>query len=307
MVQDPKIFVVIPVFNRVEHTLACIGDFQRQTYGNFELVIIDDGSTDGTSEKVRRKFPEVTLLKGTGDLFWTGGTNVGVEYALKHARSSDYILTINNDVRITEEYLDTIVKAGRQNYNSLIGSLCVYLDRTDVIETSGFVMNWRTGFPRPQDKMGSKRTPVHVGLREITHTCGKGVLIPVGVFHDLGLYDQEHFPHYHADSAFTLKAHLAGYKVFVCYDAIVRSDTTSTGLAGVNKPPVLSEFIQSFSSIRSTNYWHARKNFARIFLGSRGWIYLMHVYGRSIAGFALRFGCFHFAQAKSIISSRSGE
>src|SRR5687768_11882173 len=89
------IFVVIPVFNRKHFTRECLSALENQTYKDYTIVVVDDGSTDGTSEMIHDEFPEVTVLKGTGNLFWTASVNMGIRHALQNG--ADYVLTLNND------------------------------------------------------------------------------------------------------------------------------------------------------------------------------------------------------------------
>ena len=106
---SPTIYIVIPVHNRLEATRECLGSLRCQTYKAFKIVVVDDGSTDGTSGLVSQEYPEVTVLKGKGELWWTGATNLGVRYALQDCRGDDYILTLNNDTFLPPEYLETMI------------------------------------------------------------------------------------------------------------------------------------------------------------------------------------------------------
>ena len=64
--------IVIPVHNRKQYTRDCLHSLQKQTISSYRVIIVDDGSTDGTREMLRREFPEVIVLTGDGNLFWTG-------------------------------------------------------------------------------------------------------------------------------------------------------------------------------------------------------------------------------------------
>ena len=77
------IHVVIPVFNRLELTKPCIESIKKnEKFCALSIVLIDDGSSDGTSEWIKKNYPEITILHGTGSLFWDGAVHYGIEYIL---------------------------------------------------------------------------------------------------------------------------------------------------------------------------------------------------------------------------------
>ena len=61
-----KLYVVIPVFNRIQHTTRCLQTLERQSCGNFTIVLVDDGSTDGTARLIEKRFPWVHRIAGNG-------------------------------------------------------------------------------------------------------------------------------------------------------------------------------------------------------------------------------------------------
>ena len=76
--ESAMIYIVIPVFNRREETLRCLDSLVTQTYTNFIVIVVDDGSTDGVGDAVQAGYPDTIVLKGDGNLWWAGATNLGV-------------------------------------------------------------------------------------------------------------------------------------------------------------------------------------------------------------------------------------
>lgn len=67
------IHIIIPVHNRLNFTIDCLNSLKKQDiYNQFNLIVVDDGSTDGTSEYLKKNFPEVKILNGDGSLYWGG-------------------------------------------------------------------------------------------------------------------------------------------------------------------------------------------------------------------------------------------
>ena len=105
-----KIEIVTPVHNRREETLQCLRSLSKvETSGlSLHIVIVDDGSTDGTAEAVAAEFPKVEIVSGDGSLWYTAGTNRGIEAALRH--DPDYVLAIKkscgNDFKCRLAFID---------------------------------------------------------------------------------------------------------------------------------------------------------------------------------------------------------
>ena len=117
------IYVVIPVFNRIEFTKECIISLEKQTFKDFKVIVVDDGSTDGTQEIIKTKFPEVILLETKGDLFWTATINMGIKYALNNAAT--YILTLNNDTKATPTFMEMMHLWALKEPNALLGAFAI--------------------------------------------------------------------------------------------------------------------------------------------------------------------------------------
>ncbi len=78
---------MIPVHNRKKLTRECLASLQNQDTKHFTVIVVDDGSTDGTSEMIRAEFPDTILLQGDGGLWWVGSINKGIRYALIRSQS----------------------------------------------------------------------------------------------------------------------------------------------------------------------------------------------------------------------------
>lgn len=222
---DPKIAVIVPIHNRIGYTLKFLESMSLVDYSNYEIIIIDDGSTDGSSEIITKKYPDVTLLKGDGDYWWTKSINTGVSYALKN--NSDYILTLNNDVEVDKNIIKQLVKCSLENPNAIVGAKV--LDRRDEQKVffGGGKMDWI--FPPHFNVLpyGNNDNEHYSRIREVDFLAGMGCLIPANVFKQIGLYNEEFLPQYFADGEFTLRAQKRGFKLLFCPDAKVLNNVES--------------------------------------------------------------------------------
>jgi GT2 family glycosyltransferase len=246
----PRIYVVVPVYNRkplVERFLQCMSE---QTFRNFTVIIVDDGSTDGTAAMIEEKFPNVQVLHGDGNLWWTGGTNMGIRHAMLEAVADDAVLIINDDLEIDPAYLSALYRAWQTMPNTLIGSVTVDLAAPDRIICGGERVNWWT----------AKETIINNGKRlaefgrnyfvEVSRLTGWGTLIPVHVFRRIGLFDEVHFQQC-GDTELPVRARKHGYRLVVCYDAIIKLHVEKTAAINVSTHYHLGDLNRYFFDVKS--------------------------------------------------------
>lgn len=258
-ITPPRVSIVTPIHNGIEDTVEYLRSLAGVTYPNFEIVIVDDGSTDGSSEIIARDFPRVRLLPGDGTLWWAGGTNAGVRDALE--RGADFILTMNNDVRVAPDFLDKLVQCASENPGAIVGGKIYFMDDPRRIWSAGGVLSWANGKTFSQLGHGQMDSADFSRRREVDFLTGMCVLIPAGVFARIGLYDAVNFPQYHADSEFTLRARKAAIPVLFEAGAKVWNRVESTfmqrfvrgGRFGLRE---VWELLSSFRSpMKVKGYW----------------------------------------------------
>lgn len=199
------LYIVIPVFNRKKFTQECLLSLRNQTYQNFKTIVVDDGSTDGTEEMLKNDFPEVIIIKGDGNLWWTKATNWGIELALKDAKTT-HVMTLNNDTLAPTDFVEKLMQSAKEKPLAIFGAS-----------------------PDEQKANTSQLEEKKTGLKRVSFLPGRGCLIPKEVFEKIGLFDEKRFPHYLADYDFTLTAHKNGFEVFLNYDAVLRTYPDESG------------------------------------------------------------------------------
>ncbi len=243
--KDKSIFIVIPVHNRKEFTYNCLLSLGRQTVQNFKIIVVDDGSTDGTDEMIQEQFPEVILLHGDGNLWWTGATNLGVRYALN--QRAEYIMTLNDDTIAPSDFLEKMIYWAEKKPKALLGAFLLDA-KTKKPVYGGAIINWKLANSialldtlKPEDQHG---------LHEVTHFPGRGLLIPAEVFHKIGLYDAKRFPQAAADYDFTHRAVRAGYRIFCNHDAKLLIYPDASGYAQLRRKKNLKNYYYHLFGIK---------------------------------------------------------
>ncbi|ARS34501.1 glycosyltransferase family 2 protein [Pontibacter actiniarum] len=208
------LYIVIPVFNRKNFTKECLLSLQRGTNQNYKVIVVDDGSTDGTADMLREEFPEVEILFGDGSLFWTASVNMGIKHALQ--LGADYVMTLNNDLEVAEDYIENTYKWIAQKPQAVIGALEMDAGTREPA-FGGEIVDFKLNKVRHLLQELPKEQ--QVGLHAVSQLPGRGLLIPRAVFEKIGLLDQDQFPHYVADYDFTHTALRNGFELYVNYDA----------------------------------------------------------------------------------------
>jgi GT2 family glycosyltransferase len=266
----PLVTAVVPAFNRCDRTLNFLRQFDLIDYPNKRVVICDDGSTDNTYHNIRLNFPDVDVLRGDGNLWWSGGTNMAIRHALQ--TGADYILTINDDAEMDRNFLKELVAVARQNPRYIVGCRIHRQDHPDRLWSIGTTPVFR-GYEIFGLNFWDKRwDDIKPGLSNpypVTTMAGNGVLIPRQVFADVGYYDDVNMPQYHADSDLVLRAARAGYEPVIALDSVLYNHI-------LTKPLVNDRYSLIFSK-KSDRYWKAVWATLRRHgpFGKRVWLLLM--------------------------------
>lgn len=104
---SPSLGIVIVNWNSYQVTKDCLTSLRKCEYSNFEIILVDNGSEDGSGDELKNEFREVTLLKNNENKGFTGGNNRGIEYALKVQK--DLIMLLNNDTIVTPDFAELLV------------------------------------------------------------------------------------------------------------------------------------------------------------------------------------------------------
>ena len=253
MTKQPTIFVVCGVHNNLGHTKKMLRCFIKQDYKDIKIIIIDDGSTDGTSLYLIKNHPDITLLKGDGNLWWTGAIYWGVEEALKYVEINDFILTINNDCVFNKKFIKALVDVSQINQRAIVGSLTLDINKRDIIWDGGIKIDWKRAVVYGKPLKNIAEIPGHQTIdKDIDTLTTKGTLYPVEVFNKIGNFDKINLPHYLSDYEFACRAKQAGFPLVLSYKARVYNDIARTGL-GDTMPRILGykQFWQLLFSRRS--------------------------------------------------------
>jgi GT2 family glycosyltransferase len=255
------IHVVIPVHNRLKFTKSCIKSIINQKKcEKINIIIVDDGSKDGTSTYIKKKFPKITILNGSGSLYWGGAINLGVEYVKKNSNKNDWLLVVNNDVELSSNAISELIKSSKgYKKKALIGALTLNLrDKRTIIKSGTIVKSWFL----------NKTKHIYQGLNinnlknkkpiKVDFLTGRCLLHPMKVFSKIGNYDSKTFLHYGGDDEISMRVKKYGYVTAICPNSIVYLNSNNHKKLNRN---VLMRFLYVLFSIKSSSNLINKFNF----------------------------------------------
>ena len=204
--------------------MKCLECISKQTYTNYEIVIINDGSEDDSSFEIRQKYPDAIILEGDGNMWWAGALYAGINFVLKHAHNFDYMLMLNNDLVFGDNYLDTLVKGANINPDTAIGSLCKDQKTNDLVD-SGVTIDW------PKLKFTHKEVKDDGDdfINDIDVLSTRGLIVPIYIIKDVGNFIPNRIRHYLSDFEYTIRTKRCGYKLLTSKNAMVYLNSNTTG------------------------------------------------------------------------------
>ncbi|MEE8340571.1 MAG: glycosyltransferase family 2 protein [Candidatus Neomarinimicrobiota bacterium] len=201
---------ILTCYNRKEKTLNCLKKLTNQnglSELTLDIYLVDDGSTDGTGDAVRKNFPQVNVLQGDGTLFWNGGMRLAFSVALKS--DYDYYLWLNDDTYLYSNALKLLLETNEIKGGNTIATGTIKDDKTGIVNYGG-------------RNIKSKLQPLKFILLENNtepQYCdtfnGNAVLIPRIIAQKVGNISPEYSKQHSGDIDYGLRVKYAGFESWV--------------------------------------------------------------------------------------------
>ncbi|TCV87593.1 hypothetical protein EDE11_10294 [Methylomonas methanica] len=229
----PKVTVIILNWNGKQDTLQCLESVKQLKYSNFEIILVDNDSTDDSVDAISEQYSDIIILNTGKNLGYAGGNNAGIRYALK--RGTDFIFLLNNDAFVSEDLLHALTTgAEKLPPKSILGAKIYFYDKPNTLWFNGG--RWKK----------ETNSFEHIGYNlldstefnhqiEVDYISGCALFARAESFNDIGLLDENFFLYYE-ETDWCYRARARGYKCVLIPEAKVWHKASSS--LGADSPQV---------------------------------------------------------------------
>ena len=221
---SPQASVIIVNWNGRHHLELCLPALAQQTYTPFEIILVDNGSTDDSITYVQTYFPEVRLISLDENQGFARGNNIGIK-----ASAAPFVALLNHDTRPEPTWLaDLINTVMKDERVGIVASKMLFFDRPHLINSAGICLD-RVGIA--WDRLGGMPNDGAVVVEEIFGGCGGAALYRRAMLDEIGLFDEDYFA-YLEDVDLAWRANLCGWRCLYVSTAVVYHRHSATSVEG---------------------------------------------------------------------------
>lgn len=214
----PKVSLVVIHWNQERLTTETIHSLKQIRYPAYEILLVDNGSDDGSGNVIGQRFPDIRMVRSDVNLGYTGGANLGMVDALSHG--ADYVFVLNNDIEVEPDILNELIAAMASSSFPRAGMAAptIYFhDTSHVIWYGGGECDPATGIARHTD-FGKTDNLSAKSPTPCTFINGCAMFIPREVIDTVGLLDTSYF-HTGEDVDYSIRVKRAGYTLLMVPNA----------------------------------------------------------------------------------------
>lgn len=267
---NQKVAIIVLNWNNYEDTVKCIHSVQKITYPNYEIILVDNGSTNDSQKILEKEFPDLKLIQTGKNLGYSGGNNQGIRHALEHG--ADLVWILNPDTAVAADALEKMMQEVNEPGVGVVAPKIYFYDSPNKVWFVGGNLNMRTG------QVGHKHEgEVDDGQFDkedkLEWATGASLLVKREVLKKIGLFDEKYFLFYE-DVDLCVRARRAGFKVAFAPKAKIWHEVGTT--VGKNNP--------------NNGYYRTRNRlyFVRKFNGLLWWLVFTMIFGLKLTARAAK-------------------
>lgn len=205
---DTLVSVILVSYNSQEYIAECLSSLSKQSYKNFNIIFVDNNSSDNSLQIIEMEFPEVITIRNHVNFGFAKACNIGIRKAFEDKKIK-YVVCLNLDTVVDENWLKELVIAAENNLDAgSVQSKILLYDNPEKINTAVNKLTF-LGFGYCGDYLQPSSSKTE--MEEIPYSSGSSVLFSKNALKKSGLFDEDYFL-YHEDVDLGLRIQLSGYK-----------------------------------------------------------------------------------------------
>lgn len=232
-----NVAIILLNWNGWRDTIECIASLNHLSFQNFQVFVVDNGSTDDSIKKVKLAYPTVEIVSVGYNSGFAAGNNVGIRLALE--RNFDFVWLLNNDTTVEPESLSALLEVAQESNVGVVGSILLEAHNPTQVQA------WGGGRLNPW--LGTTTLFIERPTGAIDHIIGASMFIPASVFRKTGLLC-EYFFFYLEDTEFSVRARMNGFVLKVADGSRILHKGGSSVNFGLHERSILSEIYFAHSN-----------------------------------------------------------
>jgi len=265
---QPYVYIVILNWNNAHDTLACLHSLTELDYPNYAILVIDNGSSDGSAERIRADNSTVEVMELATNIGYAAGNNAGIDVAVE--RGAEYVLILNNDTFVEPTMLSELVAFMESDPKiGMVGPTMYCADPNDTLFAAGSFINWSKGktWHRGMFEEVSKYADLN-SPESVDFISGCCLLVRRELIEVAGLFDPTYFLNYE-DVEWAVRARRFGFDVMYVPQAVMWHKVSS-----------------SLGQASPANIYYTTRNALRFFLNNAPthlrWLAISRIMGRTL-------------------------
>jgi GT2 family glycosyltransferase len=210
----PAVTVIIPNYNGKHYLNDCIYSICNQTFEDFEVIIVDNASVDGSVEYIKTNFPQIKIIENSSNLGFSKAVNQGAKFS-----KAKYLAILNNDTIVDSKWLEEFISFTNEynDFGACQSKILLY-ECTETVNTVGneifyLGQGWSGGYGQVADS--------YKNIKEVTYCSGASMFIRRDILERVGYFDDEEVFMYHDDLDLGWRLLILGYKNYLIPNSIV--------------------------------------------------------------------------------------
>lgn len=224
---DPKVYIILVNYNGYRDTIECIDSLEKINYNNYNIIVIDNKSSDGSAAILTDRFPDIKIIENEQNIGFSGANNIGINYAIENG--AEYILLLNNDTTVDSNFLKVLVDNCKKDKSVgiCIGKIYFYKEKRKIWYAGGYVSKFKGNVYH--NGYNEVDTGVYDKISKVTFATGCCMLIPKEVILNIGLLSEDYFLYYE-DADYCCKISNGGLSILYCPASVIyHKISASTG------------------------------------------------------------------------------